>query len=112
MTQDFEQRFLSARRAVIARRFEALNDMQQKAVLTTEGPLLLLAGAGSGKTTVLINRIANLIAFGEGADSSEIPDYITEEDVEFLERFLKAPNPEEQPRAEALSALHPAGARK
>ena len=81
MTSDFEQRFLKARRAVIARRFSALNDMQQKAVLTTEGPLLLLAGAGSGKTTVLINRIANLIAFGEGADSNEIPDYVTEDDV-------------------------------
>lgn len=108
MTQEFEQRFLQARRAVIARRFESLNDMQQKAVLTTEGPLLLLAGAGSGKTTVLINRIANLIAFGEGADSNEIPDYITEDDVEFLERYLADPNPEEQPRAEALSALHPA----
>ena len=108
MTSDFEQRFLKARRAVIARRFSALNDMQQKAVLTTEGPLLLLAGAGSGKTTVLINRIANLIAFGEGADSSEIPDYITEDDVEFLEQYLKAPESENQPRAEALSALHPA----
>lgn len=108
MTSDFEQRFLKARRAVIARRFSALNDMQQKAVLTTEGPLLLLAGAGSGKTTVLINRIANLIAFGEGADSNEIPDYITEDDVEFLEQYLKAPESENQPRAEALSALHPA----
>ena len=108
MTSDFEQRFLKARRSVIARRFSALNDMQQKAVLTTEGPLLLLAGAGSGKTTVLINRIANLIAFGEGADSNEIPDYITEDDVEFLEQYLKAPESENQPRAEALSALHPA----
>ena len=108
MTSDFEQRFLKARRAVIARRFSALNDMQQKAVLTTEGPLLLLAGAGSGKTTVLINRIANLIAFGEGADSNEIPDYVTEDDVEFLEQYLKAPESENQPRAEALSALHPA----
>ena len=108
MTSDFEQRFLKARRAVIARRFSALNDMQQKAVLTTEGPLLLLAGAGSGKTTVLINRIANLIAFGEGADSDEIPDYIMEDDVEFLEQYLKAPESENQPRAEALSALHPA----
>ena len=108
MTSDFEQRFLKARRAVIARRFSALNDMQQKAVLTTEGPLLLLAGAGSGKTTVLINRIANLIAFGEGADSNEIPDYVTEDDVEFLEQYLDHPEPENRPRAEALSALHPA----
>ena len=108
MTTDFETRFLAARRAVIARRFSHLNDMQQKAVMTTEGPLLLLAGAGSGKTTVLIQRIANLIAFGEGADSNEIPDYITEDDVEFLEQYLQNPLPENQPRAEALSALHPA----
>ena len=108
MTIDFETRFLAARRAVIARRFSHLNDMQQKAVMTTEGPLLLLAGAGSGKTTVLIQRIANLIAFGEGADSNEIPDYITEDDVEFLEQYLQNPLPENQPRAEALSALHPA----
>ena len=108
MTRDFEQRFLKARRAVIAGRFSSLNEMQQQAVLTTEGPLLLLAGAGSGKTTVLINRIANLIAFGEGADSLEIPDYITEDDVAFLEQYLSAPEPENQPRAEALSALHPA----
>ena len=108
MTSDFEQRFLKARRAVIARRFASLNDMQQKAVLATQGPLLLLAGAGSGKTTVLIHRIANLIAFGEGADSNEIPDYVTQDDVKFLEQYLQDPTPENQPRAEALSALHPA----
>ncbi len=108
MTYEMEQRFLSARRAVIARRFSALNDMQQKAVMTTTGPLLLLAGAGSGKTTVLIHRIANLIAFGEGADSNEIPDYITEDDALYLESWLENPAPAGQARAEALSALRPA----
>lgn len=74
-------RFLAARRQYIASQFPDLNGMQKEAVLTTDGPLLLLAGAGSGKTTVLINRIANLMRFGRASDSNDVPDTVTEEDV-------------------------------
>lgn len=108
MEQTFEARFLSARRAVIAARFQNLNEMQREGVLTTQGPLLLLAGAGSGKTTVLINRIANLIAFGEGSDSNEMPEYIAEADVTYLEDYLKTRDPAMQQQAERLCALRPA----
>ncbi|MBQ9514914.1 MAG: UvrD-helicase domain-containing protein, partial [Ruminococcus sp.] len=48
----------------IKSRFGKMNPMQQKAVFHTEGPLLILAGAGSGKTTVLVNRIAYIMQAG------------------------------------------------
>ena len=98
-------RFCAVRRAVIAREFEKLNPEQREGVLTTEGPLLLLAGAGSGKTTVLINRIANLIRFGCGSDSTEVPAYLTEDDIAFLEDFLKTPSEASRMRMERLLSL-------
>ena len=108
MTEQMQNRFLSLRRTYIASQFAALNNMQQEAVLSTEGPLLLLAGAGSGKTTVLINRIANIMRFGRGAESNEIPDHITQEDLEFLENLPTEPADYERWRADSICALEPA----
>ncbi len=108
MNEQLDSRFLAARRKYIGRSFSQLNAMQQEAVLTTEGPLLLLAGAGSGKTTVLINRIANIMRYGRGSDSREIPDTVTEEDVLFLEQLDDTPSEQECRRADFLCAVEPA----
>ena len=108
MNEAYETRFLTARRNYIAGQFANLNNMQQEAVLTTDGPLLLLAGAGSGKTTVLINRIANIMRFGSAADSYEIPDTVTEEDVEFLENLTPDCSEFDRHRADWLCSLRPA----
>ena len=107
MTELLEKRFLKARRNYISSQFQSLNEMQKEAVLTTEGPLLLLAGAGSGKTTVLIHRIANLIRFGAGSDSSFVPDHITEEDVLFLEDLPVIMSDYDYIRADSLCAVDP-----
>ena len=108
MTDEMINRFYSARRKYIETQFCNLNPMQREAVMTTEGPLLLLAGAGSGKTTVLINRIANLMRFGSASDSNLVPDTVTEEDVLFLEQLTEPVLDFDRRRADMLCALEPA----
>ena len=108
MRDNFESRFINARRKYIASQFAQLNDMQQEAVLTTQGPLLLLAGAGSGKTTVLINRIANLMRFGRASDSDEVPPHISQDDLDFLESLGDEPGEGDRLRADRICALDPA----
>lgn len=107
MTDTLRSRFLTARRRYITSQFSHLNDMQRQAVMTTAGPLLLLAGAGSGKTTVLINRIANILRFGSGSDSDRVPEWLTEEDVAFLETAKEPLSVEDRERADELSRLDP-----
>ena len=102
---DFNTRYISARQTIIERDLARLNPMQRKATMTTEGPLLLLAGAGSGKTTVLIQRIYNLLTYGCGSDSDFVPEWATEEDLRFLETFPDHPSDFEIDRMHRLCAV-------
>lgn len=82
--------------------FSRTNEMQRKAVFQVKGAVLIIAGAGSGKTTVLCNRIANMMRFGNAYLDNEIRD-ITPEEEQFLEAF---PSMEKTPEnAERLAQI-------
>ena len=86
MLQNKEE-FLSLKRQALQKRFSHMNPMQMKAVFQVKGPLLILAGAGSGKTTVIINRIAYMIKFGDAYQSDYLSDEIDESAVQALKDY-------------------------
>ena len=83
-----EQRYLAAKRALFDKAYGTLNERQREAIFTVNNPLLVLAGAGSGKTTVLVRRIAFLIRYGNAYQSEYIPYGLDERTVEELENAL------------------------
>ncbi|MBP5289034.1 MAG: UvrD-helicase domain-containing protein [Clostridia bacterium] len=78
------------KRKLFDRYYQNLNDKQREAVYHVEGPLLVVAGAGSGKTTVLVNRIAHIIRFGNAyiGEKEMSPD---EGELAFLRKISDDP---------------------
>ena len=103
-------RFLALKKQVLKKQFSRMNDRQAEAVFHTNGPLLILAGAGSGKTTVIVNRIANLVRYGLGYYSAYIPEDLKEADLKLLEQYSADSQPldlEGEPRLKELLCYHP-----
>lgn len=96
-------KYQELRQAIIKNEFKHLNNKQLEAVLQTEGALLILAGAGSGKTTVLINRIVNILNFGVMSYS----DYATDTDFNLLENYANTFDESIKNRALELCKTHP-----
>jgi len=87
---DLKTEYLAAKRALFDKVYrESLNDRQCEAVFTAVGPLLVLAGAGTGKTTVLVNRISYLIKYGNAYNSDFVPEEVSEERVERLRSAVR-----------------------
>lgn len=108
---NLSETFQTLKKQCLESYFSRMNEMQQRAVFTVNGPLLILAGAGSGKTTVLINRILYLIRFGDSYRASFLPDGLCEDDLGFLSEsaaLLEAGRPvESEERLARLLSFRP-----
>ncbi len=83
-----DKEFLDLRKKIIEKDFQHMNDKQKQAIFQVKGPLLILAGAGSGKTTVIVNRIANIVKYGDAYNSTQCAFEPSVRDLRSMRAYL------------------------
>lgn len=87
--------FLKLKRALFDKMYSNLNPEQRNAVYSVNGPLLVLAGAGSGKTTVLVRRIAHILRYGNAYFDSGVPNFVNEEELDKMQELYNSADADE-----------------
>ena len=100
-----EQQCIALKRKAFQTYFSSLNEQQQKAVFSVNGPVLVLAGAGSGKTTAIISRIVNMIYFGDGYAKAD--GFLPEEDAVWLQDYIDGKAETDVERLREILAIAP-----
>ena len=83
-----DKEFFELRKKIIEKDFAYMNEQQRQAIFQVKGPVLILAGAGSGKTTVIVNRIANIVKYGNAYHSKEVRFEPTDRDIRYMKAYL------------------------
>ena len=104
-SSSMSQKFIESRQEALKKYFNKMNDQQKEAIFTVDGPLLLLAGAGSGKTTVIINRIASMIKFGNAYNDNTVTD-VYDDDLKFLTDYING-NADDEEKLRDIIAVSP-----
>ena len=82
-----QNKLKNLRQEILTTEFSNMNESQREAIFAEDGPLLILAGAGTGKTTVVINKIAYLMKYGNVYHHDKFHSQPTDEEIDFLNKI-------------------------